>query len=152
MVASGAGGGKDGHECPGERLQLVRLPGPGDRREAGEPLQQYDGRLVLCPPKTAGSERAVALDRTTVAVLRAHRVAQDAERAAAGKDYRDSGYVFTCLNGDPMAPDRLSRTFRLRPGRRPASRRRTVRCPPQAAAAARAGPRRGRRAAAGRRR
>ena len=21
-------------------------------------------------------------------------------------------YVFTCLNGDPMAPDRLSRTFR----------------------------------------
>ena len=75
-------------------------------------LQQYDSHLVACPPKTAGSERAVALDRTTVAVLRAHRVAQDAERAAAGKDYHDSGYVFTCLNGDPMAPDRLSRTFR----------------------------------------
>jgi integrase len=75
-------------------------------------LQQYDGRLVLCPPKTAGSERAVALDRTTVAVLRAHRVAQNAERAALGEGYHDSGYVFTCLNGDPMAPDRLSRTFR----------------------------------------
>jgi integrase len=75
-------------------------------------LQQYDGRLVLCPPKTVGSERAVALDRTTVAVLRAHKAAQDAERAALGKDYHDSGYVFTCLNGDPMAPDRLSRTFR----------------------------------------
>jgi hypothetical protein len=26
--------------------------------------------------------------------------------------YRDSGYVFTCLNGDPMAPDRLTRTFK----------------------------------------
>jgi integrase len=75
-------------------------------------LQQYDGRLTLCPPKTAGSERAVALDRTTVAVLRAHRAAQDAERAALGRHYHDSGYVFTCLNGDPMAPDRLSRTFR----------------------------------------
>ena len=36
-------------------------------------LQQYDGRLVLCPPKTARSERVVALDRTTVAVLRAHQ-------------------------------------------------------------------------------
>jgi len=75
-------------------------------------LQQYDGRLVLCPPKTAGSERAVAVDRTTVAVLRAHKAAQEAERATLGKDYHDSGYVFTCLNGDPMAPDRLSRTFR----------------------------------------
>jgi integrase len=75
-------------------------------------LQQYDGRLVLCPPKTARSERAIALDRTTVAVLRAHKAAQDAERAALGKKYHDSGYLFTCLNGDPMAPDRLSRTFR----------------------------------------
>jgi integrase len=75
-------------------------------------LQQYNGRLVLGPPKTVGSERAVALDRTTVTVLRAHRAAQDAERAGLGEDYHDSGYVFTCLNGDPMAPDRLSRTFR----------------------------------------
>jgi integrase len=75
-------------------------------------LQQCDGRLVLWPPKTARSERAVALDRTTVAVLRAHQAAQDAERAALGDGYHDSGYVFTCLNGDPMAPDRLSRTFR----------------------------------------
>jgi len=75
-------------------------------------LQQYHGRLVLCPPKTACSERAVALDRTTVAVLRAHQAAQDAEHAAVGGDYHDSWYVFTCLNGDPMAPDRLSRTFR----------------------------------------
>ena len=80
-------------------------------------LQQYDGRLVLCPPKTARSERAIALDRTTVAVLRAHKAAQEAERAALGKDYHDSGYVFTCLNGDPLAPDRLSRTFRRLSGK-----------------------------------
>ena len=75
-------------------------------------LQQYDGRRVLCPPKTARSERAIALDRTTVAALRAHKAAQQAERAALGDGYHESGYVFTCLNGDPMAPDRLSRTFR----------------------------------------
>ena len=81
-------------------------------------LQQYDGRLVLCPPKTARSERAVALDRTTVAVLRAHEAAQEAERATLGKNYHDSGYVFTCLNGDPMAPDRLSRTSQPTPARR----------------------------------
>jgi hypothetical protein len=35
-----------------------------------------------------------------------------AEAAADGPGYRDSGYVFTCLNGDPMAPDRLTRTFK----------------------------------------
>jgi integrase len=75
-------------------------------------LRQYDGRLVLCSPKTARSERAIALDRTTVAALRAHKAAQQAERAALGDGYHGSGYVFTCLNGDPMAPDRLSRTFR----------------------------------------
>jgi len=40
------------------------------------------------------------------------RSAQEAERAALGDGYHGSGYVFTCLNGDPMAPDRLSRTFR----------------------------------------
>ena len=54
-------------------------------------LQQYDGRLMLCPPKSAPSERAVAPDRTTVAVLRAHRASQEAERAAAGKDYQTAG-------------------------------------------------------------
>jgi integrase len=75
-------------------------------------LQQYDGHVVLCPPKTARSERVIALDRTTIAALRDHRSRQLAERAVAGKDYLDSGYVFTRPNGDPMAPDWLSRYFR----------------------------------------
>ena len=75
-------------------------------------LQRYGGHVTLCPPKTAHSERVIALDRTTVAVLRAHRAAQQAERAMYGERYHDSGYVITGLNGDPMAPDRLSRSFR----------------------------------------
>ena len=75
-------------------------------------LQQYDGHLTLCPPKTSSSQRLIALDRTTVTVLRRHRAAQDTERARAGTSYRDSGYVFTNLNGDPMPPDRLTRHFR----------------------------------------
>jgi hypothetical protein len=52
------------------------------------------------------------LDRTTVAALRAHRVRQEAERAGYGSEYNHSSYLFTNRNGDPMAPDRLSRTFR----------------------------------------
>src|SRR6266851_3852078 len=54
----------------------------------------------------------IALDRTTIAALAEHRHRQRAEAAAYGPGYRDSGYVFTCLNGDPMAPDRLTRTFK----------------------------------------
>ncbi len=54
----------------------------------------------------------IALDRTTVTVLRRHHAAQQAERTATGDGYRDSGYVFTGLNGDPMVPDRLTRHFR----------------------------------------
>ena len=75
-------------------------------------LQQYDGRLALCPPKTPHGARVIALDHTTVAALRAHRDRQRAEAADYGPGYRVSGFVFTNLNGDPMAPDRLTRTFR----------------------------------------
>ena len=75
-------------------------------------LQQYDGRLAICPPKTPHSARVIALDHTTVAALRAHRDRQQREAAAWGPGYRASGFVFTNLNGDPMAPDRLTRTFR----------------------------------------
>jgi len=74
-------------------------------------LQQYDGHLVVCPPKTPHSIRAIALDHTTIAALRAHRDRQHAEAASFGPGYRASGYVFTGLNGHPMAPDRLTRTF-----------------------------------------
>jgi len=75
-------------------------------------LQQYNGRLAVCPPKTDCSTRVIALDHTTVAALAAHRDRQRAEAAAFGPGYRSSGFVFTNLNGDPMAPDRLTRTFR----------------------------------------
>src|SRR6266704_2860251 len=76
----------------------------GNTAVISQQLQQYDGRLAVCPPKTPHSVRVVALDRTTVAALRAHRDRQDAEAAAFGPGYHASGYVFTGLNGDPMAP------------------------------------------------
>ena len=75
-------------------------------------LQQYDGHMVIGPPKTARSARTIALDRTTVAALRRHRELQALERSTIGESYQDSGFVFTGLRGDPLAPDRLTRTFR----------------------------------------
>jgi hypothetical protein len=64
------------------------------------------------PAQDPHSERVIALDRTTVAALRARRSLQQAEARQAGDSYHDSGYVFTGLNGDPLAPDRLTRMFK----------------------------------------
>jgi integrase len=64
-------------------------------------LQQYDGHLVVSPPKTPHSARVIALDHTTVAALRAHRQRHVAEQTVYGSGYRASGYVFTNLEQRP---------------------------------------------------
>jgi integrase len=75
-------------------------------------LQQLGGRLVAGPPKSDAGRRFVALDKTTIGALRAHRARQQAERAAAGPRWADTGYVFTTATGKPVGPDRLTRLFR----------------------------------------
>jgi len=47
-----------------------------------------------------------------IAALRAHQARQQAERAAAGAGWAETGYVFTTPAGKPVAPDRLTRLFR----------------------------------------
>jgi integrase len=74
-------------------------------------LQQLGGRL-MAPPKSDAGRRVIALDRTTIAALRAHHVGQQAERAAAGWRWAETGYVFTTVTGKPVGPDRLTRLFR----------------------------------------
>jgi integrase len=71
--------------------------------------QRIGGMPVACPPKTEAGRRSIALDRTTVAALRRHRVRQLAELAALGVD--GGGYVFTNQSGRPISPDTLTRTF-----------------------------------------
>ncbi len=75
-------------------------------------LQQFGGRLVAGAPKSEAGRRVVALDRTTIAALRAHQARQQAERAAAGGGWTETGYVFTTRTGKPVGPDRLTRLFR----------------------------------------
>jgi len=72
----------------------------------------YGTTVTVGPPKTAASRRTVALDRTTVTALRAHRRRQEKERAAAGQAWKDTGYVFTTTDGQPLHPDYLTRRFR----------------------------------------
>lgn len=72
-------------------------------------VQNVGGRVVQCPTKTPTSRRVVALDRTTVAALRRHRIRQGAECQQLG--VQPSGFVFTATSGAPLTPDRLTRVF-----------------------------------------
>jgi len=72
-------------------------------------LQYIAGNLVLCPLKTEASRRVLALDATTVAILRLHRHAQEDYCRANG--LIPSGYVFTGADGGPLSPEYLTRTF-----------------------------------------
>lgn len=51
----------------------------------------------------------VALDPATIAALRAHRRAQEHDAWVRGIIL--SGYVFTTLDGGPLCPEHLTRTF-----------------------------------------
>jgi integrase len=75
-------------------------------------LHQLGGRLVTGPPKTDAGRRVIALDKTTIAALREHRLWQQADRAAAGTRGAETGYVFTTRAGTPVGPDRMTRLFR----------------------------------------
>ncbi|MFL6114063.1 MAG: tyrosine-type recombinase/integrase [Catenulispora sp.] len=72
-------------------------------------VQLVGGRVVQCAPKTPSSRRVVALDRTTVTVLRRHRIQQQAELEQLG--VAPNGFVFTTTAGDPLTGDRLTRVF-----------------------------------------
>jgi hypothetical protein len=50
------------------------------------------------------SRRAIALGPAVVAELRAHKAAQDAEKARFGVVYRDGDYVFCSEDGQPYYP------------------------------------------------
>jgi integrase len=67
--------------------------------------------IVIGRPKTRRGERKVALDDTTVALLKRHRAAQREERRLIGRGYEDSGLVFAREDGRPVHPDYFSQTF-----------------------------------------
>jgi len=75
-------------------------------------LQQLGGRMVAGPPKSDAGRRVIALDKTTIAALRGHRLRQQAERAAAETRWTQTGYVFTTKTGKPFGPDPVTRLFR----------------------------------------
>ncbi|MGY0231159.1 site-specific integrase [Longispora urticae] len=75
-------------------------------------LLELLGQVEYGPPKTADSERTIALDTATIAVLRHHQREQRRQRQEAGTVWPPGGLVFTNPRGQHVEPDWLSRRFR----------------------------------------
>ncbi len=77
-------------------------------------LQRQQGRgLVIVQPKSRAGRRTIALPPQLRDALRQHRVAQLAERMAAGSVWEDHGLVFCQPNGKPLDPRSDHRQWRL---------------------------------------
>lgn len=68
-------------------------------------------RATFSEPKTDSSRRLVELASPTVDVLRAHRTRQAEERLAIGPGYSDLDLVFAHVDGRPLNPATVSRSF-----------------------------------------
>ncbi|MGW4801323.1 site-specific integrase [Nonomuraea sp. NPDC004297] len=62
-------------------------------------------------PKTDASDREIAVDAETMAILKEHKKRQAKERLAAGEDWVDSGFVFTDEIGRPLHPQQVTDRF-----------------------------------------
>lgn len=72
---------------------------------------QLGGETDQGQPKSEAGERQIFLDRQTVRELRAHKTRQNAERLAAGDQWKDSGFVFTTEYGQPLHPPYVTEQF-----------------------------------------
>jgi integrase len=74
-------------------------------------LTMASSTVIETSPKTRRGRRSIALDRSTVAALREHRVGQLEERIAFGAGYEDAGRVFCWEDGRQLRPDWFTRRF-----------------------------------------
>lgn len=76
-------------------------------------LGRVGGALTITEPKSERSRRPVPLSAPLVALLRAHRVAQETEREAAASLLQDHGLVFATEFGTPVDPRNILRTVQI---------------------------------------
>jgi integrase len=69
------------------------------------------GRYVLGAPKTASGRRQITLPSSVVTSLRQHRVRQVEQRLHIGEAYKDQGFVFANISGEPTHPNTLTLHF-----------------------------------------
>ncbi len=79
------------------------------------------GGLTTLPTKARASDRRIALPTRCVQSLKLRHEQQKPERLAAGATWQHDGHVFTTVQGRPIDPTNLTRTFtvlRLKAGLR----------------------------------
>ena len=75
-------------------------------------LQRIKGHgLVTGTPKTKSSRRTVDLAPETIELLRIIRDGQMAQQLEYGSVWQNTGYVFTDIDGSPLAPDMVTKDF-----------------------------------------
>ena len=65
-------------------------------------VQHVAGKFEALPPKTRNSRRVIELSASTVALLRAHKVAQNKERLRLGDVWADGDLVLPGTTGEPQ--------------------------------------------------
>jgi integrase len=70
-----------------------------------------DGKPIDSSPKTEAGRRAIHVDPSLVALLKAHKARQAAEKLAAGAAYEDDGYLLADELGAPYHPETVSGWF-----------------------------------------
>jgi integrase len=81
------------------------------RAHVVQTILQVRNTVSIGEPKTARGRRPIALDRGTVAVLRAHRHRMLQERLLVGPDFDDLGLIFHQPSGAWLRPDAISDAF-----------------------------------------
>jgi integrase len=76
-------------------------------------LKRADGVWAWKQPKTRRSRRQIALSPSTVVTVRAHRAAQEVERAHVGMKWEDYELVFCTRLGRPLSARHVFRSFQL---------------------------------------
>jgi integrase len=97
-------------EGVGVRWDAINLD-TGSMRVLTQVIRTKDKGLHITPVKTERSRRVMPLSPAMVALLKAHRAAQNAERLRAGEEWTDHGLVFTTEFGAMFEPRNLLRTI-----------------------------------------
>ncbi len=94
-----------------ELLGLLWVDVRPDEMRIWQQLAWQDGEPVLRPPKTASSNRTVALPPFAAKALTDWRRIQAREQLAAGPQWADRGLVFTDALGEPLTAYVVQREF-----------------------------------------
>ena len=94
----------------GEMLALRWSDMSGDKMQVQRTLSMVRGKLLIGPPKTKRSYRAVYLSSDVLAVLQRRREEQELERSTA-KHWCDNDLVFSTSVGTYLGPNNVRRAF-----------------------------------------